>query len=252
MKKFLLASTAVILAAPALAADLPRRSAAVAPSPAPIMVAMNWSGFYVGLHAGYGWADDRWLSTASASAFTDRLAGDAFSYDQKGWLGGAQIGYNWQFNNIVLGLEASGSYADVKESALSVFGAADDVFSTKYRTILSGAARAGFTFSNALLYAKVGYAAVDVKRSTVDALPANIGVNAASNWHSGLLLGAGLEYAFTQNWSAALEYNYYNLNKKSSAYVSGDADRFDPKMSTVTLRLNYRFGGPAAPIVARY
>lgn len=67
-----------------------------------------------------------------------------------------------------------------------------------------------------------------------------------------MLLGAGLEYAFTRNWSAALEYNYYNLNTKTITYASLDSDMFDPKLQTVTLRLNYRFGGSSSPVMARY
>jgi len=252
MRKIVLSAFAAsLMAGTALAADLPVRGPAAAPVPV-FVAAMNWSGFYVGLHAGYGWATDNWVSVAGASLFTDRVPGDTFSYDQKGWLGGAQLGYNWQFNSFVLGLEGSASFANVKESALSVFGAADDVFSTKYSTIVSGAVRGGFTFGNALLYAKIGYAGVNVKRSTVDAVPANVGVNADTNWHTGMLLGAGLEYAFTRNWSAALEYNYYNLNKKTVTYASLDSDRFDPKLQTVTLRLNYRFGGSSSPVMARY
>jgi outer membrane immunogenic protein len=246
MRKLLLAGAAMsAFSFHAVAADLPMRS----PAPAPMMLALDWTGFYVGLHGGYGWSNDRWTAVASGSLFTDRLPGTVFNAGQDGWLGGAQIGYNWQMSSFVLGVEASGSLADIKGRALSL---ADDIYNTKHRSILSGAVRGGFTMGGALLYAKVGYAGVETKRSTVDVTPFAVGVNASSTWHTGLLLGAGVEYAFNNNWSAALEYNYYDLNSKRVVYASGDVDSYKPRLETVTLRLNYRFGAPARPIIARY
>src|SRR5437588_4561581 len=101
MKKLLCATAATLafaLAAPAGAADLPVRPVYKAPVIAPVLY--NWTGFYLGLNAGYSWG-------RSATDFT--VAGVPFgssSRDLNGWVGGGQIGYNWQTGQWVFGLEA--------------------------------------------------------------------------------------------------------------------------------------------------
>ncbi len=82
MKKFLIAAGVLgLMAAPAVAADMPRK-AAPAPMYAPLPV-MTWAGFYAGVNAGYGWA----------------------SGGLDGFVGGGQLGYNWQSGNLVFGIE---------------------------------------------------------------------------------------------------------------------------------------------------
>ncbi|MFC5485060.1 porin family protein, partial [Microvirga aerilata] len=91
----LLAATAISTAAisAASAADLPMRSAPPAPvfAPAPVF---TWTGFYVGVNAGYGWSED------------DNDAVDFADDDNDGgFIGGAQVGYNHQISSFVVGLE---------------------------------------------------------------------------------------------------------------------------------------------------
>lgn len=254
VKYFAAAVAAVVMSGSAFAADLPVRE----PAPAPVMAApiFTWEGFYVGLQGGYGWGSDRWTSLAGGGLVTDRLPGAVFSYNQNGWLAGGQVGYNFQYYNWVVGIEGSLAYSDIKGNTLSIFGAADDRFRTSFRTIGSVASRLGYSFGPTLLYVKGGYAFVNTRRSIVDAVPANTGAVAVSRWHQGAVLGAGVEYAINRNWSAGLEYNYYWLDRKNTLYTTGGfagvADRHSPKLQTVTLRLNYRFGGPAGGVVARY
>ncbi|MFD2228288.1 outer membrane protein, partial [Microvirga arabica] len=101
MKKILLASVALFgFAGAAAAADLPVRSA----PPAPIIAAapiFTWTGFYVGVNAGYGWSNDDFDSVDLAD-----------EDDDGGFVGGAQVGYNYQIGSFVVGLEGDIQYAD--------------------------------------------------------------------------------------------------------------------------------------------
>src|SRR5688572_27802713 len=74
---------------PATAADIQRRSRP-AQAPPPVMTPVpvyNWTGFYVGAHGGYAWADTGW---------TDTVVPGSFSHNSDGFLAGGQIGFNYQ------------------------------------------------------------------------------------------------------------------------------------------------------------
>ena len=103
---FAAAGLAIGLAQSASAADLSRRP--VYKAPAPVVAAYNWSGFYAGVHAGYGWGD---LGVSAAG-----LAGTG---DIDGWFGGGQIGWNWQAAGSpwVFGVELDSSFANIERDA---------------------------------------------------------------------------------------------------------------------------------------
>ena len=115
MKKIFLSSVALLgMAVAAQAADLPRRT--MAPAPYVAVPVFTWTGFYVGVNAGYGWSntevDDR-IRLDRGRVFPDSPAGDIVfrgnGGDAEGFAGGAQMGYNWQFtpgNGFVVGVEA--------------------------------------------------------------------------------------------------------------------------------------------------
>ena len=118
MKSFLLGTAALAtlcLSLPALAADLPAR---VTKAPALIAAAAyDWSGFYLGVHAGYTFGEDDNISTTGqAAANIANVAGGArpgfVRHDRDGFIGGGQAGYNWQLTpNWVMGLETDISYS---------------------------------------------------------------------------------------------------------------------------------------------
>jgi outer membrane immunogenic protein len=195
MKKILLsgvALAALFAAAPAQAADVPvQRGPVYKAAPAPVF---NWTGFYVGGHVGYGWAD------------TD-AAGDL-----DGFLGGLQVGYNWQFSrNWVFGIEADISATDMNNAPASHI----DYLGTLR-------ARVGYTWDRTMLYGTGGLA---WNRTSVGGF---------HDTDTGYALGAGIEWAFAPNWSAKVEYMYYNLD---NPVTLGETD-----ISTIKLGLNYRFG----------
>src|SRR5262245_57193146 len=79
--------------------------------------AFNWSGLYVGAHAGYGWGD---VKSGAIDAYDpiDEYVGSmpGVKYDMSGTIGGVQIGYNFQFNRMVLGIEADISASGIEGS----------------------------------------------------------------------------------------------------------------------------------------
>ena len=218
MKNFLLGTVALIAlgaTAPAMAADLAARPYTKAPAyvAAPIY---NWTGFYIGGHVGGAFAGNN-----------NVLLGTS---DNARFLGGGQIGYDYQFSpNWVVGLEANYSFVDTSSVIAN-------------RGLGSVTGRLGYTFGPAMLYAKGGYAWADSRFT--NGFTGNMGRN-------GYTVGGGLEYLFTQNWSGKIEYQYYDFGTTTFLTPALAVGGFRNDEHTVKAGLNYRFnlGGP---IVARY
>ncbi|MGO4714217.1 outer membrane protein [Bradyrhizobium sp. 2TAF24] len=229
MKKFLLASAAVIaLASSASAADLAARTYTKAPV-APISPLTNWSGFYVGAFGGYGW------SGSSSN-----------NLDLKGGFGGGTIGYNWQGagSPVVWGIEVDAAGASIRQSAglVGVLTAED-----KIRAFGTVTGRVGYAFDSALLYVKGGYAWADNRFSVNVA-----GVNFSdSKLHSGWTVGAGLEYMFLPSWSAKAEYQYADFGNQTYFANLGGINSGNQQIHTIKAGINYHFNW-GGPIVAKY
>ncbi len=207
MKKILLSSVALLgLATGAMAADLPSRRA-----PAPIVAAVpvfTWTGFYVGVNAGYGWNTNDTIT----------IGGERFDLDDDGgFVGGAQAGYNYQIGSFVVGLEGDIQYADFGNDRI-VFANGDIVEFDNGDWFGTVRARAGVAFDRALIYATGGFAFAD----------------GATGW----TVGGGLEYAFTDNLSAKIEGLYVNLDQDDNFLgIDNDAE-----FGVVRAGLNFRFG----------
>src|SRR5437016_3163482 len=157
------------------AADVPRP-----PVRSPIATIYDWTGFYAGGHVGGGWVDN----------------GDS------SFLGGGQVGFNFQAGPWVYGVEAD------------VSAASGDL---NWTSTVAG--RFGWAVDRWMLYGKVGGAWVneDIVRMR----------SVSDRTSSGLLLGVGAEYALQSNWTAKIEYNRMDVDR--------DVD-------VVKFGLNYRFG----------
>ncbi len=214
MKKILLSSVALLsLTAGAMAADLPSRRAA----PAPIIAAVpvfTWTGFYVGVNAGYGW------NTNNDNVFVPGV-GFVSSNDDGGFVGGAQAGFNYQMGAFVVGLEGDIQWADLGGNNVFVPGVGFVDTSSNNDWFGTVRARAGVAFDRALIYATGGFAFTD--------------------GDSGWTVGGGVEYAFTNNLSAKVEGLYVNLDRNNDRFgvvgVNGN-DEF----GVVRAGLNFRFG----------
>lgn len=217
----------------------------VAPVRAPL--AYDWSGFYIGGNAGYGWGRLDWTDQTSGGLFPDYLPGEGFSNRISGVLGGGQIGFNYQAGTWLIGVEAILDASALKGSQLSdtPFGAGDDNFDARIESLALLTARVGYSFDNLLAYAKAGVALAHVKASISDSAGASKGSGSASAWRAGPTFGVGLEYGLTPQVSVALEYDYFHL--RSATYELGGSTAnyaWDIEARSVNLilaKLNYRF-----------
>jgi outer membrane immunogenic protein len=167
MKKLLLSGVAFVglAAAPAFAADLSTAPLYKAPPPVPVF---SWTGCYIGGSIGGGYAWNTNTNTVNTSAFGDLAPGQGFAQSSSGFVGGGQIGCNYQLARFVIGVEGSYLGANIKGDYANPYNAADDVFTNKIDNIASVTARFGTAFDNWLFYTKAGWAGAHAKLSVVD------------------------------------------------------------------------------------
>jgi outer membrane immunogenic protein len=257
----LLAGTSLLgLASVASAADLAVRKAPPPPPPPPIW---SWSGFYIGAHVGGAWStvETTFQDINIANVVTIPIGIPLSSHNLNGVLGGVQAGFNWQVGVVVFGVEAQWSWTDQEGTAPCLI-----VFSCNTQTDWIGtlAGRIGVTADKALLYVKGGVA---WSENTYSANLSILGINniittSLSDTRTGAMFGAGIEYAFTPNWSAKIEYNYIDFDVERYAFpisvlgvavpITAGVD-VDQRQHLVKAGINYRFdlfGG--GPVMARY
>jgi outer membrane immunogenic protein len=222
MKKLVLAGAALVSMSTAVfAADLPTTTPNYkAPAAS---AAYNWTGFYVGGNAGYGWGkvdnNVNLLDTFGGLTGTDSLT---TSGKLGGWLGGIQAGYNWQTGSMVLGVEADIDFGNIKADSfvapvMSGGPVAGSYYQAHEQIKWFGTARGriGFTPTNQwLVYATGGLAFGRVDYSALTSFPLIQYAGSESATKSGWTLGAGTEVAVGNNWSAKVEYLYYDLGSK--------------------------------------
>lgn len=223
MKKIttlLLASAAVLVAAGAAsAADVVRPAPArVIAAPVP---AFSWTGFYVGVHGGGGWAE----------SVSDNTPAD---FDLSGPFIGAQVGFNWQMSALVLGLEADASWSGIHGVRVTSGPGGTTTQDIDWFGTVRG--RLGFAMGTWMPYVTGGWAWGQGTRnnSTVG------GVTASAN-HSGWTAGGGIEWAMTNHWTTKLEYKYIDLGSSFYNYPVGTDTNVDITVHTVLLGINYKF-----------
>jgi outer membrane immunogenic protein len=257
MTRVLLTSVALVaLAVPASAADLRTRRPPPAPAPVPVVVApaFTWTGFYIGGHVGWGQLEG---DATIADAVAGIPAGTVFGTSQNGFLGGAQAGFNWQVSQLVFGIEGQISWADLGKDVTVTGGLPLTTanVSTDVNFVATVAGRLGVAFGNLLIYGKGGVAFLDWDSKVAFSGPVS-GSFEKGETATGWVVGAGLEYGLTPNWSAKIEYNFLNFDAVHMPFNVGGAgtaiDR-DLDMHVVKLGINYRFGWPTAPaVVGKY
>lgn len=267
-----MAAAISLLATGAMAADL-------APKPyvkAPPMVAAvyNWTGFYIGGNIGYSWGRSRDNSTLTTPAGVVLFA-SSDSANMNGVIGGAQIGYNWQMQNWVWGLEADIQGSDQKGSRLFTcpvgvctppFGvvavfpgpAVPVTLDQKLSWFGTVRGRVGILATpTVLFYATGGLAYGEVK--TTETIGAAAAVFSSSDTRFGYTVGAGVEGVIGGNWTAKLEYLWVDLGRTSGSYATAIGalgggvltSNYSSRITDNILRVgvNYKLGGP---VVAKY
>ena len=234
-----LAATLPMCTVSAVAADM------IVPPPPPVVVRPLWTGFYIGLHGGWGGGSTHIQDP------TLLLTLDGISYALGGPFVGGQIGGDWQFGNWVVGGELEGSGATIKGQTGLVLPAGSG-FGTKFRALATGTGRAGFAVGNFLGYGKFGVAWADLELNDVlfSGNPRVIDHN-----RTGIVGGAGIEMMLIGNLSAKLEYNFIWFG--ATAMNLGANNQFqgpqnvDHTLQLVKAGLNLRFGGDDY-VAARY
>jgi outer membrane immunogenic protein len=295
MKKLLLASVAVsalTIQHSGYAADL---SAPVlkAPPPAPVW---SWTGCFIGGQVGWGWQRNK-VNQTQFNTFTTggtlvRLSSASNGgINSSGGVFGGQVGCDYQFaggfvvgvQGTFLGTDINGLSQDPHNGVTQTFTppGTPGVFPTTFgggsigvrtRNLEAVTARLGWTgwSPQTLLYVRGGGAWVDTQ---LDMRASAVGFPAAGTFpaarifdtkYSGWTIGGGFEWMIFNNWSAFVEYNFYDFKSKNlvsvggtprvgpGVNVSGRTLDSDVTISTVTIGVNYRFNSWAGPVAARY
>ena len=242
----------------------------------PVASAVNWTGFYVGgfLGAAYGRSDIRFVGDPGGAGSNPWIFGG---------LGGAQVGYNYQVNNWVLGVEADlgGTNLHGARTCGNSIGRDPTTFAPNFFSpflltcgdsmdwVATAAARVGWANGRILYFAKAGGAWAEETSSIGCVIsPANNAdpafnnfcrnqANVITNGFStrgnlmGWTVGFGAEFDLGQNWSAKAEYDFIDFGSRTAlASDSVTVLRTATTISEVKVGVNYRFG--SAPLIARY
>jgi outer membrane immunogenic protein len=209
---------ALVAASSANAADV------VVEEPAPPPVAevpiFTWTGGYIGIQGGYVWSD-------VDVGFAD---GTSFSGDFDGGLAGGYVGYNWQSGAFVFGAE--GDFNGVWNDETFTIGGVDVEVGTDYLASLRG--RVGYAIDRTLIFATAGVAFTQM--SAEADLGGGLSLDADQDF-TGWTVGAGVEYAFTDNWIGRAEYRYYDFGNED---IDGFGDA-EITNNTVTVGVAYKW-----------
>jgi outer membrane immunogenic protein len=255
MRKLSFATAAVLvvtIAAPARGADLPLKTET------PFAARFNWTGCYLGGHLGGGFAhkditdpvqlvQDSFLGAGSTDGIT------TVSPAPRGVVIGGQIGCDYQFApSWVVGIEGAASGSTMKGSTIVglPLGNPDTALvQAKTDFLTSVTARVGYAFDNVLLYAKAGGALAgdryDVSGSFAGTPFGFVGLENRIGWTA----GGGVEWAFSQHWSASVEYDYYQFGHRVIAMSDptnvflGNVD-LRQNIQVVKAGLNFHVWGP--------
>jgi outer membrane immunogenic protein len=193
----------------------------------------NWTGCYVGVHAGGGTLNDHWIGAIDG-----------------GGLAGGQLGCNYQSGAAVVGIEGEGFWSSLASTASRSQPGFSESFSGRNRWDVDVALRAGVAIDRALIYHKVGVVRGSFDRSFIES---DGGFERSRGSATGLLLGTGFEYALAGNWTAKLEYDYIGYLGSDFPTDSGGAPGFVSGVRTHSATaqiakagVNYKLGDAVA------
>lgn len=231
----------------------------------PVVIGYNWQGYYVGANVGWSRASSN-ISWSPGGAFVDAgpIASAAKNtLSSNGATGGIQTGYNWQWGNVVAGIEGDVAFLrnNVNLTTSPIPGALPTTAlseSARLDWLITVRPRIGYAWDNWLFYVTGGWALGKAVWS--DGLTASNGViigNTMSRELGGWTVGAGVEYGLVSGWSLKAEYLYTNLG--SAAVLMGPVpgvpgDTTVGTNHTMTdqiarIGFNFRFGGEHETVV---
>lgn len=199
----------------------------------PMGAPFSWTGFYAGLNAGGAWGQSTYTQVLPGT-----FAVPTHTNQPSGFIGGFQVGYNWQTGSVVFGLEGDVDFLSASSSTV-VFAA-----TVSHNSRVSGLAtlrgRLGVAMDHTLVYATGGGALAWLKNQFLDTGLVTPTANRGSPaW--GWALGAGVEHAFGNAWSAKIEYIYTGFPTERVTNAAGYVYDFTDSVSVVRAGINYHF-----------
>jgi outer membrane immunogenic protein len=184
---------------------------------APYAAAYSWTGLYIGGELGGGWVRETTTQVDPSGGFPAGFVNAPISLS--GILGGGYAGYNYQFNNVVIGIDGNydaasltGSGQDVSPTTGNISNKSDKM---KWDAAITG--RLGLANNNWLFFVKGGWAWAGFSGTGVTTTAAGtpFGSGSSSDTRDGGTVGVGIEYGFTPHWSAKIEYDYVKFETSS-------------------------------------
>jgi outer membrane immunogenic protein len=202
------------------AADIARRQQAM-PVKAPVYMPYNWTGLYVGINGGGGWGQSNWSGPAGTTS----------DFNISGGVVGGTVGYNWQMNQLVFGLEGDIDWSNIRGTSNAAVCAG--TCETRNNWLGTARGRIGYAFDRFLPYITGGLAVGDIKADLS-------GAGSTTQTKAGWTLGGGLEVAIAGPWTAKVEYLYADLGNGRCDTCAGGAD-VSFHTNLVRGGINYRF-----------
>lgn len=193
----------------------------------PVASTFDWNGAYLGAQAGYGWgrADNSFPSNPAAE----------ISGSVDGGFGGLYGGWNIQNGNFVGGIDADINYSGIRGTSTN--DATGESLNTKVTWSGDIRGRVGYAMDNLLIYGAGGLALGGIKVNVFDAGGT---FASASETRAGWTLGAGAEYAFSNNWVGRAEYKYTDFGKVGYSAPTGDGS-VEVNTNTLAIGFAYKF-----------
>jgi outer membrane immunogenic protein len=228
----------------------------------PVIPPFTWTSCYAGVQGGAGWGqtdlNDSFgtigspIILAGGTGFTSANAGIS------GYLIGAQIGCDYQFApSWVAGIEGAAAGGNIGgNTTVAIPGVPGDslTFTENTDLLTSVTARVGYAWNDWLLYGKGGAAWTANRYSAFDVAGLLFNFQGLEN-RFGWTAGAGIEWAFWQNWSIKLEYDYYGFGSRSVTFIDNTISmtsgpvNINQNIQTVKLGVNFHVFAGAAPVV---
>lgn len=218
----------------------------VLPATSAVAEGYDWSGYYAGVHFGWGQGDVDWVDNnggwfSFVPGTTHAASGDSGVF-------GVQAGVLRQWNSFVGGVEVSVAGLDAKTSVISPLFPGSDTWGTNVNALVTATARVGYAIGSILPYVEGGYAGGNVSVRNVDSVFCGaVGcIFDTDEWHSGYVVGGGVDYRVNMNLIAGLNYRFADLGSSTHAGITlnnGTVENYtvNAEVHTVTFKLNWLF-----------